>query len=398
MALLEGILTTLAVVEGFAIVYVIADARGKRKALAAWESATDKRLGKHDEQLVTVGQALAQLVPPDARPTTAHRAALPAAPVDVPSPASTAPTALAPAVPRIRVEIRHSPFPADVYAVLARGDGQPMVLNVDARDVDVREGTMPVNVLQVRAGLVGVELPPERPRRRVVWLSQAMVLDCPDAPPPSPVALFEAEDDRGGIIPGDLIPSESTEDIRARFEAEADARSRARVGLPSTTTDDEPEDERTRVYSGKSGRRATLLGGLAGAPLEKPVSDPSRTAREYMPHKATPSSPTLVSPGVVVLGNAETAEDGSLTVEPEREDGQALSERARSDDGREVAPPVDEERGTPSPPVERSGLSPEATRRLAQLVVIHERRTGQRPDDDKLAALTAQAVRETLRK
>src|SRR5262249_7537811 len=148
--------------------------------------------------------------------------------------------------------------PAEVYAVVAQPNGKALVLTVDARDVDVREGTMPINVLQIRAGLVAAELPPERPRRRMVWLSQAMVLDCPaEGTPPSPVALVEAEGDRGGTAPGDPSPSESVEEIRERGEAEADARSKARTGtgLPSATTDDdEPEEERTHVYTRRPGK------------------------------------------------------------------------------------------------------------------------------------------------
>jgi hypothetical protein len=202
---------------------------------------------------------------------------------------------------RIPVEIRRSPFPGEVYAVLAQPNGQPIVLRVDARDVDVREGTMPVNVLHVRAGLAKV--------------SQMMVRDCPDAPMPGPpVAHFDAEGDRGGIVPGDPIPSETDEDVRARFEAEADARSQARAEqLPKVATDDDPEDERTRVYGGRpKAQRPTLLGGLAGGPMPRPTS---------------PSSPTLVSPGVEVLGSMdETAEDGSLTVRPERDDGAPVSD------------------------------------------------------------------------
>jgi hypothetical protein len=136
-------------------------------------------------------------------------------------------------------------------------------------------------------------------------------------PPPKPPPL-DTEGDRGGIIPGDPIPTESPEDIRARFEAEADARSQARGGLPSMATDDEPEDERTRVYSGRARR------GLAGAPLERPGSDPSRAAREYVPRRASPSSPTLVSPGAVPPSEPG---DGSVTVEAQHEDGRPLSER-----------------------------------------------------------------------
>jgi hypothetical protein len=205
----------------------------------------------------------------------------------------------------------------------------------------------------------------------------------PFVPTPEQVATARAAyaETKGGppvALEGDreAFQGESAEEIRARFEAEAEARSQARAGLPSMATDDEPEDERTRVYSGRQ-RHPTLLGGLVGAPLERPRSDPSRTAREYVPRKATPSSPTLVSPGAVPSSEPD---DGSVIVEAQHEDGRPLSER-----------------GTPSP-TEPMGLSPEATRRLAQLVAAHEHRTGQRPDDDQLAALTAEAVRETLRK
>jgi hypothetical protein len=105
----------------------------------------------------------------------------------------------------------------------------------------------------------------------------------------------DMEGDRGGINPGDPIPSESTAEIRARFEQEAEARSQARGAPPSSTDEDEPEDERTRVYSKQRVRGATLLGGLAGAPLERPVSSPTRTAEAF--RKAHPSLPTLLSEG-----------------------------------------------------------------------------------------------------
>ncbi len=101
----------------------------------------------------------------------------------------------------------------------------------------------------------------------------------------------DMEGDRGGINPGDPIPSESADAIRARFEAEADARSQAREE-PYTG---EPDEDRTQVYSGRGLRRATLLGGLAGAP-ERPRSSPTRTAEAF--RKAHPSSPTLVSEGI----------------------------------------------------------------------------------------------------
>ncbi len=94
-------------------------------------------------------------------------------------------------------------------------------------------------------------------------------------------------------------PSETAEAIRARFEAEPDARLLARGALPSAETEDEPEDEPTRAHSGRARvRRPTLLGGLAEAPLERPKSDPSRTAEAF--RKAHPSSPTLISPGTVL--------------------------------------------------------------------------------------------------
>src|SRR5262249_36775284 len=104
---------------------------------------------------------------------------------------------------------------------------------------------------------------------------------------------------------------ESAEDIRARFEAEADARSRARAALPSAAGEDEPEEERTRVYSrGRSVRRPTLLGGLAGAP----PSDLKRRPED-----------TLVSAGIELPD--EASDDGSVFMVVQREDGTPLSDR-----------------------------------------------------------------------
>jgi hypothetical protein len=102
-------------------------------------------------------------------------------------------------------------------------------------------------------------------------------------------------------------PSEDVDAIRARFEAEAEARSQARrespPTLPSTRDGDEPDDEATHVYSGRGVRRRTLLGELEGAPLERPVSNATRTAEAF--RKSHPSSPTLVSEGVTPPPSSE---------------------------------------------------------------------------------------------
>jgi hypothetical protein len=402
------------------------NSRARWRALAKWQEGTVTpalaQVATHNGQIGHLDRAVANLVPPDAQPTP-RRERLPPASTATPPPASTS----APGVPRIHVDIHRSPFPAEVYAVLARSDGQPLILNVDARDVDVREGTMPVNLLHVRAGLVKVELPPERPRRRVAWLSQMAVLDCPDAPMPGPPAPVGAEGDREGIIPGDPITKDVADPadiLRAlafdgwtersgggivavvetsRVSSDGSAyfftftlpalggyryrlfriehgaglypvrisRGRAaeevlevsdehnlydalrrildgpatlaivrqlrsmiaekgpqgRGGLPSMTTDDEPEDERTRFYTGRARRRPTLTGAPQEPPKQPPTAGSLDDARR---------EDTLVSAGV---GPPSGPEDGSAIVEAEHEDGTRLSERARDVDGREVPPP-----------------------------------------------------------
>jgi hypothetical protein len=309
----NSFLSVLAIVLS---VYVYLDRKGERKLCAAAQAAVpalQKRIAAQDEQLGLLTQALAQLVPADARPTAPHH------PVGLSRP--------------------FLPSPEQVAAA------------------------------------------------RTAWAET-------QGKPPPPT-----DGDRPGINPGDPIPSERIDSIRRRFEEEADARSAARAAspqLPTADTDDEPDSERTRVYSGRQ-RRPTLLGGLAGVPIEKPRSDPTRAAREYKPRATTPSSPTLVSTP------EPTADDGSLTVHVERQDGSPLSDR-----------PGD--RGTPSHPAPRSRLSAEAERRLAQLVAAYEAAKGRRlahcgtercasgeacacgcDDCAKLAGLVAQAVRETLR-
>jgi hypothetical protein len=111
----------------------------------------------------------------------------------------------------------------------------------------------------------------------------------------------------GRIIPGDRIPSERVEVIR--FEAKAQA--------PSS--EDEPEEEETRVYTGRARRRPALRGGLAGAPQEPNAS----------PRAQDDSSPTLPSRGNGPPG-AEP-DDGSIVVEARHADGSPLSNRLDSD-------------------------------------------------------------------
>jgi hypothetical protein len=85
MALLEGILITVAALEGATITFILIDGQRKRKALAKWQEGTVKpalaQVAGHDERIGDLTRAVDLLVPPDARPTTAHRAALPPAPV-----------------------------------------------------------------------------------------------------------------------------------------------------------------------------------------------------------------------------------------------------------------------------------------------------------------------------
>jgi hypothetical protein len=312
-------------------------ARVRLLAMGAKLAPLAPQVAGHDEQIGNLTRTVELLVPPDAQPTTAHRAALPAAPVgeqlaralSARSPASAAPTG-----PRVRADIRPTRFPSDVAVLLSYGD-KAKVLNLDARDVNLREGTVPVTVLDAsRPDVVLVELPPERQRGRVVSLPRGLVLDCPESAPPSATpAAVGVEGDRGGIILGDPIPQERVEVFRAPLKAEADARSRPQ--LPSAQAEEDDDDgatpeEETRVYTGKSRKRPTLLGGLAGAPQGDARSSDT-------PQGDARSSDTLVSAGVKL---PEDPDDGSVVVEPQHWDGRPLSDRR--DPGPDSDPDSDE--------------------------------------------------------
>jgi hypothetical protein len=100
----------------------------------------------------------------------------------------------------------------------------------------------------------------------------------------------------GGSRP---IPSERDEDIRVEVAPKVGPQARAQ--LPSVAGEDEPEEEETRVYTGRARRR--------------PTQDDS--------------SPTLPSRGNEPLG--EEPDDGSIVVEARHADGSRLSNRPDSD-------------------------------------------------------------------
>ena len=150
--------------------------------------------------------------------------------------------------------------------MLPRGEAGAEVLAVDVRDVDMREGTMPVNVVDVTEDTAWIELPSERPRRRLTSVPRALVLDCPEkgAPPPAPV---DVEGDRGGINPGDPIPVTP----RSTVPGDDNRRTSSKPPPPVETLDaeqlpDESEDEKTHVFEGKvpvpRGEEKTLISGL----------------------------------------------------------------------------------------------------------------------------------------
>jgi hypothetical protein len=110
----------------------------------------------------------------------------------------------------------------------------------------------------------------------------------------APGAPVDTTGDRPGINAGDPIPKDeapgsgarsvddgpTSAEIRARFEAEENERH----------PDDEPPEERTHVFAApRPSRRVTLLGGLAGAPLERPTSSATRAAEAFRrSHPALP--------------------------------------------------------------------------------------------------------------
>jgi hypothetical protein len=166
-----------------ALVRLLRTARSERRTRATWEGAIEARLAGQDRQLGNLARALALLVPSDARPTTAHRARLPLPP---PVEAVVTPPASRPS-PRIRADVRPSGFGSDrvaCYGTAERGES----IVVDARDVDEREGTLRVEVVDAasRADEVLVQLPPERvPRGPHVWLPRGLVLDLASASSPA---------------------------------------------------------------------------------------------------------------------------------------------------------------------------------------------------------------------
>jgi hypothetical protein len=308
--------------------------------------------------------------------------------------------------------MHRSRFASDVAALVSYGGPEAKMLRVDARDVDVREGTMAVKVLDVRPNAVQVELPPEHQRGRMVWLPRALVLDCPaEGTPPSsgPVAKDTADpadilralalerwsERNGGRIvavvettrisadscayfftftvpaldgyrlrlfriehgadhyPVRIIRGEAAEEVlevsddhsfydaaRRILDGPATAEilrqlrsmiaeripksegAQVRVALPSAAAKDEdgPEEEETRIYTGRSRRRPTLLGGLAGGPQA---------------HKASKgdSSPTLVSPGNERPSDGpDDDDDGSTMIGFQRDDGSPISDVPDSDE------------------------------------------------------------------
>jgi hypothetical protein len=272
-----------------ALVYVLVDAHRERRARRAWEHATSTRIGGHDAQLGTLGRAVGLLAPPDARPTTAHRQGM-AARIQLPPP--TEAVAVAPvsrSSPRIRVEIHPSGFRSDrviYFSTVAWGES----LLVDARDVDEREGTVDVEVIDAasRADEVLVAFPPERVLRgQRVWLPRALVLDIAAAHPSSPRLAIDMTGDRAGLNPGDApaarteaaeeaplsmqtsSAADAEEKVRLRREAdaEADARDRARAvaDAPPSTMPSESQPRGVAPDRGAAVSDAVVIATFASA-------------------------------------------------------------------------------------------------------------------------------------
>jgi hypothetical protein len=88
----------------------------------------------------------------------------------------------APSGPRMRVNIHPGAYPSERRVVFDAG-GVAYALNVDARDVDEREGTLRLHVREVIGEQAFVAFPSEAPRARTTGrIPCALILDAEDAP------------------------------------------------------------------------------------------------------------------------------------------------------------------------------------------------------------------------
>jgi hypothetical protein len=184
---------------------------GRVLALAGRVNTIGACVDRHDGTIARLRDAF----PEDARLT---------APA-LPGRARRAPAAPQPAAPapRMRADIRPSAYPSIRHVSFATVDGVHVALDVDARDVNDREGTVRVDVRRFDddGAFVAVRIAHVQTEARAV--ARALVLDAlpPDAPPPDAPPPVDMEGDRAGVNPGDAIPG----DPKAPTEAEQIERS-----------------------------------------------------------------------------------------------------------------------------------------------------------------------------
>jgi hypothetical protein len=141
----------------------------------------------------------------------------------------------------------------------------------------------------------------ERWQRRAIEIREESSAPSAESEPTSAeiAAAFHAEADKKDARDALNPPAPTDADVIARFQGTAPGENAATLRrdhheLPSVEDegDRSTDEELTRVQARKRqppphapprpiGGRPTLLGGLAGAPLEQPTSDPKRTAREF---------------------------------------------------------------------------------------------------------------------
>jgi hypothetical protein len=169
------------------VVQVLRSARDERRVRADRDRAIGERLLGQDRQMGDLTRAIGLLVPPEARPTRAHRGpSARDAPRLPPPPVEPASAPAAVAAPRMRVDIRRSSFLSDRVVCYGTERGESLV--VDARDVDEREGTVRVEVVDAASftDRVLVHLPPEHVPRGPLGAARGALL--PVGAPRSTVA------------------------------------------------------------------------------------------------------------------------------------------------------------------------------------------------------------------
>jgi hypothetical protein len=181
------------------------DSKGEKKVPRATQAALDdaeKKLAELQRQVTALREQLADALAQLAL-AGAPSLAVPRASLDPAAPASEAPPLPASEGPRVRVDITRMTFPSERAVLLPTGGPLNELLVVDARDVDEREGTMPVVVLDMRPDVVQVGVPIAPRSHHRVWISRALVIDCPPDPPPPPDDPGGTEGDPRGLPPGD---------------------------------------------------------------------------------------------------------------------------------------------------------------------------------------------------